>query len=37
MDDGVVKSSEFVMPDLIWHPEHIATTGFRFSASLRPE
>jgi hypothetical protein len=27
--DGHVKRPEFVMPDLIRHPEHTETTGFR--------
>jgi hypothetical protein len=27
--DGLVKSPEFVMPDLIRHPEHTEITGFR--------
>jgi hypothetical protein len=27
--DGLAKSPEFVMPDLIWHPEHTEITGFR--------
>ncbi|WP_419657828.1 hypothetical protein [Desulfosarcina variabilis] len=27
--DELVKSSGFVMPDLIRHPEHIEKTGFR--------
>jgi hypothetical protein len=26
---GLVKSPEFVMPDLIRHPEHTEMTGFR--------
>jgi hypothetical protein len=28
---GLVKSPEFVMPDLIRHPEHTEITGFRLS------
>jgi len=27
--DGLVKSLEIVMPDLIRHPERIESTGFR--------
>ncbi|MDI6687229.1 MAG: hypothetical protein QME06_03310 [Desulfobacterales bacterium] len=29
--DGLVKSLEIVMPDLIRHPERIEFTGFRLS------
>jgi hypothetical protein len=31
MLDGLVKSLEIVMPDLIRHPERIEITGFRLS------
>jgi len=29
--DGLVKSNETVMPDLIRHPEALDITGFRLS------